>query len=66
MVILGASDSLKCNLMVGTFKEGALRWYISLPRFSIINYKDLIKKMVQHFLASKYRKVSTINLFNVW
>lgn len=65
MAIIGASDLLKCKLMVGTFKEGALRWYMSLSRFSIINYQDLTKKMVQHFLASKHKKVSSISLFNI-
>lgn len=65
MSIVGTYDSLKCKLMVGTFKEVALRWYMSLPRFSIINYQDLSKKMVQHFSASKHRKVSTTSLFNV-
>lgn len=65
MEIVGASNSIKCKLMEGTFKEGALRWYMRLLRFSIINYQDLIKKMVQHFSASKHRKTSTTTLFNV-
>lgn len=59
MAILGASDSLKCKLMDGTFKEGALWWYMSLPRFSIISYQDLTKKTVQHFSESEHRKMST-------
>lgn len=46
MTIAGTSDSLKCKLMVVTFKEGALRWHMSLPRFSIISYKDLTKKTI--------------------
>lgn len=65
MAIVGASVSLKCKIMDGTFKEGALRRYMSLPRFSIINYQDLTKKIVQHFSTSKHRKVSTTSLFNV-
>lgn len=28
-------------------------------------YEDLTKKMIQHFLTSKHRKVSTTSLFNV-
>lgn len=66
MAVVGAYNSLKCKLMVGTFKKVALRWYMSLPRFSIINHQDLIKKMMQHFLVSKHRKVLTTSLFNVW
>ena len=65
MAIVRVSDSLKCKLMVRTFKEGALRWFMNLPRCSVISYKDFTKKMVQHFSASKHTKVSTNNLFNV-
>lgn len=30
MSIVGAFNSLKCKLMMGTFKDVALRWYMSL------------------------------------
>lgn len=66
MAIMGASYSLKCKLMVGTFKGGALRWYMSLPRYLIASYEDLIKKMIQHFSGRKHIKVSTTSLFNVY
>lgn len=46
MAIVSASDSLKCKFMAGTFKDVALRSYMSLPRFSIIDYQDLNRKMV--------------------
>lgn len=65
MAIVGASDSLKCKFMVGTFKDVALRGYMSLPRLLIIGYQGLAKKMVQHFSANKRRKVTTTSLFNV-
>ncbi|XP_050895535.1 uncharacterized protein LOC127102173 [Lathyrus oleraceus] len=65
MEIIGDSDSLKCKFMDDTFKEGALRWYMSLPRFSIVSYQDSTKMMVQDFSANKHRKVSTTSLFNV-
>lgn len=65
MEIVGDSDSLKCKLMAETFNEGVFQWYMSLPRFSIISYQDLNKKMVQHSLETKHRKVSTTSLFNV-
>lgn len=65
MAIIGASDSLKCKLMDQTFKEGAFRWYMSLPRFSVNNYQELTKKIIQHFSVGKHRKMSTISLFNV-
>ena len=65
MPIVGASDSLKYKLIVGTFKDVALRWYMSLPRLSVISNQDLTKKMVQHVFASKHRKVTTTSLFNI-
>lgn len=46
MVIAITSDSLKCKLMAGTFEDVALRWYMSLPKLSIIGYQDLTRKMV--------------------
>lgn len=65
MAIIGASGSLKCKLMTSTLKEEAMRWYMSLPRFSIVSYQNLTKEMVQHFSASRHRKVLTTSLFNV-
>lgn len=58
MAIVGASDSLKCKLMMRMFKDVALCWYMSLPRLSITGYQDLTRKMVQHFSANKHRKVT--------
>ena len=65
MAIVAPSDSLKCKLIAGTFKDVALRWYMSLPRLSITSYRDLTKKLIQHFSASKRRRVSTTTLFGV-
>lgn len=65
MLIVGASDSLKCKLMAGTFKDVTLRWYMSLPRISITDYQYLTRKMIQLFSANKHRKVTTTSLFNV-
>lgn len=63
--IIGASDSLKCKLMAGTFKDVVLRLYMSFPGASVLGYVDLAKKMVQHFSASQHRKVSTTTLLNL-
>ena len=65
MAIIGPSDSLKCKLVVGTFKDMALRWYMSLPRLVVVIYQELTKKLVQHFSTNKHQKVSTTTLFNV-
>jgi len=65
MAVVGAADSLKCKLLAGTFNDAALRWYMNLPRFSIISYHDMIQKLSQQFSASRHRKVSSNNLFNV-
>jgi len=63
MAVVGAADSLKCNLLDGTFSDAALRWYTSLLRFSIISYQDMVRKLSQH--ASRHRKVSSNSMFNV-
>ena len=52
MAIVAPSDSLKCKLIAGTFKDVALRWFMSLPQLSITSYQDLTKKLIQHFSAS--------------
>jgi len=33
MAVVSTPDSLKCKLLVGTFSDAALRWYMDLPRF---------------------------------
>ena len=59
MVVVEAADSLKCKLLAGTFTDAALRWYINLPRFSVISYHDMIRKLSQQFSAIRHRKVSS-------
>jgi hypothetical protein len=65
MAVVGAPDSLKCKLLAGTFSDAALRWYMNLPRFSILSYQDMTRKLTQQFSASRHRKVSATSLFNV-
>lgn len=65
MAVVGAPDSLKCKLLTGTFSDAALRWYMNLPRFSILSYQDMTRKLTQQFSASRHRKVSATSLFNV-
>lgn len=65
MKIVGASESLKCKLMSGKFKDVALRWYMSLPRLSITSYQDLTRKMIHHFSSRKHRKVNATSMFNI-
>jgi len=38
MAFAGEPDSLKCKLLASTLSEAALRWYMNLPRFSIVSY----------------------------
>lgn len=40
--MLGATDTLKCILMIGTLKGEVLNWYINLPTASISGYPDLV------------------------
>lgn len=65
MAIVGAPDSLKCKLLAGTFSDAALCWYMNLPRFSILIYQDMTRKLIQQFSASRHRKVPATTLFNV-
>lgn len=65
MSMYGTADSLKCKLLAGTFTDAALRWYMSLPRFSIVSYQDMTRKLSQQFSASRHRKVTSTSLFNV-
>ena len=65
VAVVGAADSLKCKLLAATFTDAALRWYINLPRFSIVSYHDMIRKLSQQFSASRHREISSNSLFNV-
>lgn len=64
MVIVDATNSFKCKLLYGTFKEEALHKYINHTRFFITRYQDLSGYQIHQFSSSKHRKVSNINLFN--
>jgi len=65
VAVVGAADYLKCKLLAATFTDDALRWYINFPRFSIVSYHDMIRKLSQQFSTSRHRKVSSNSLFNV-
>jgi len=54
MVVVGAADSLKCKLLAGTLADAALRWDMNLPRFSIVGYQDMTRKLIQQFAASHH------------
>lgn len=66
MVIIGAPTSLKCNLLLGTFREVALRWYMGLPRATNNNYQEWVKKLMHEFATSRHWKVSTTSLLNIF
>lgn len=40
MTIVGAPESLKCNLLSETLMEAALWWYTNLSCFSIVSYQS--------------------------
>jgi hypothetical protein len=60
-----APDSFKCKLLADTLNDAALRWYMNQPRFSMVSYQDMTKKLIHQFSASRHRKVSTTSMFNV-
>ncbi|MCH90725.1 gag-pol polyprotein, partial [Trifolium medium] len=61
--IIGAKEHLKCKLLSGTFKDAALRWYMTLPRNSITGYADFHKKIIHQFAGSKHVQVTATTLF---
>lgn len=64
MAIIGPNETLKCKLFSGTMKGAALRWFMSLPRQSVISYADFAKKFLRNFSDRKHKKASTATLFN--
>lgn len=38
---------------------------MGLSYLPVTNYQDLVKKLAHQFAASKHRKMSTTNLFNI-
>ena len=65
MAVLMVPNSLKCKLLAGTLIDATLHWYMNQPRFSIVSYQDMTKKLIHQFSSSRHRKVSTTSLFNV-
>jgi len=65
MAVVGPADSVKCKLLAGTLCGASLRWYMNLPRFSIVGFQDMTRKLIQQFSASRHRKVSFTSLFNI-
>lgn len=65
MVIIGTNKLLYYKLFSIAFKDFVLRWYMNLPHLPIANYKDQVKKLSNQFYASKHRKISSTDLFNI-
>lgn len=65
LVIVGASDSLKCNIFSCTFRDTTLQWYMGLSRISISNYQKLVKKILHQFATSRHKKISTTSVFYI-
>jgi len=54
MAVIMALDSLKCKLLAGTLSNAVLRWYMNQPRFSVVSYSDMTKKLIHQFSASRH------------
>ncbi|XP_057425720.1 uncharacterized protein LOC130719093 [Lotus japonicus] len=65
MVIVGASDALKCKMLPSTFKKSAMIWFTTLPSRSIVNFTELSAKFLSKFSTSRAQKVTPATLFNV-
>ncbi|GAU27362.1 hypothetical protein TSUD_55150 [Trifolium subterraneum] len=64
-VIIGAEEHLKCKLLSRTLKDAALRWYMNLPKNSIVSYTDFHKKFIHQFAGSKHMQVTATRLFGI-
>lgn len=65
MTIIKAPATLKWKFLFGTSRDASLWWYMGLPQASIVNYEELVKKLVDQFAARRHRKMSTTSLFNI-
>ncbi|XP_057432181.1 uncharacterized protein LOC130724931 [Lotus japonicus] len=60
MVIVGASDALKCKMLPSTFKKSAMIWFTTLPSRSIVNFTKLSAKFLSQFSTSRAQKMPKI------
>ncbi|XP_057418374.1 uncharacterized protein LOC130712563 [Lotus japonicus] len=65
MVIVGASDALKCKMLPSTLKKSAMTWFTTLPPRSIAGFMDLLAKFLSQFSTSRAQKVTPAALFNL-
>ncbi|XP_057432196.1 uncharacterized protein LOC130724946 [Lotus japonicus] len=65
MVISDASDAVKCRMFPAIFKGTAMAWVTTLPRGSIMNFRDFSSKFLVQFSASKTKQVTIEDLYNV-
>ncbi|XP_057423552.1 uncharacterized protein LOC130717361 [Lotus japonicus] len=65
MVIVGASDALKCKMLPSTLKKSAMTWFTTLPPRSIAGFMDLSAKFLSQFSTSRAQKVTPAALFNL-
>ncbi|XP_057443851.1 uncharacterized protein LOC130736005 [Lotus japonicus] len=65
MVIVVASNALKCKMFPSTLKNSAMTWFTTLPPRSIAGFMDLSAKFLSQFSTSRAQKVTHAALFNV-
>ncbi|XP_057432102.1 uncharacterized protein LOC130724850 [Lotus japonicus] len=61
MVIVGASDALKCKMLPSTLKKSAMTWFTTLPPRSIARFMDLSAKFLSQFSTSRAQKSGSLN-----
>lgn len=55
MVVIREPDSLKCNILFGTFGDETIKCCLDLPQLSTTNYQHLMISLVDKFSTSKDR-----------
>ncbi|XP_057452205.1 uncharacterized protein LOC130744028 [Lotus japonicus] len=65
MVIIAASDAMKCRMFPSTFKNAAMAWFTTLPWGSVAKFCDFSSKLLIQFSASKIKQVTIEDLYDV-
>ena len=59
-------DAMWCKAFAASLQGNAVRWIMSLERFSIDSFLELANAFVRHFCYKRRAKKSVYHLFSVW
>ncbi|MED6120919.1 hypothetical protein PIB30_025403 [Stylosanthes scabra] len=65
MVLLNASDAIKCKAFSVTLKKDALTWFNSLAPGSIKSFSDLFGSFLKNFTTQRNLPKTCLNLYSI-